>query len=63
MLVDPLILEEEQRFKTQQQKGGLSTIQLELSNQSEDEEEAISPPRLVASLDLIAQNADFIKFP
>jgi hypothetical protein len=67
--IDPAIIAEEQAFRVQH-SGPLAAIQLysEGENDVEDEEsgvdeEAVSPPpRSVASIDSIAENADFISF-
>ena len=62
--IDPAILEEEQQYQLQQRK---PLEHIVIQEDSEDEGDGsgsniISPPQSVASIDSIAENADFISF-
>jgi hypothetical protein len=66
--IDPAILIEEQAFRVQH-SGPLAAIQLDSEGEdnvedegSEVDEEAVSRPRSVVSIDSIAENADFVSF-
>jgi len=65
--IDPAILDEERRFQSQQVPLNRLTIQLDLEDEgdgsgSDSESDIISLPQSVASIDPIAENADFIRF-
>jgi hypothetical protein len=72
ILIDPKILEIEHKFKMAQKKG-ISQVLVaidEVEEEKEDNEDSegssvgdddiVSPPRLVASIDSIQENTDFI---